>query len=147
MCHESKSKLYKASVFSIPLYGCETQTLLTVSEKRVQGFETKCLLKLLRIPFLEHKTNDWFWSKINFIERPQEPLLVTVKRQKVAWFGHVTRHDSLSITILQGTLESGRRRSRQRKGWMEDVKSRRPCLSCRKDWKRICAESSLMSPR
>ncbi|GFS27874.1 hypothetical protein ElyMa_005312900 [Elysia marginata] len=24
---------------------------------------------------------------------PQEPLLATVKRRKLAWFGHVTRHD------------------------------------------------------
>ena len=36
----------------------------------------------------------------------REPLLATVKRRKLAWFGHVTRHDSLSKTVLQGTLES-----------------------------------------
>ena len=41
---------------------------------------------------------------------PQEPLLATVKRRKLAWFGHVTRHDSLPKTILQGTSEGGRRR-------------------------------------
>ena len=33
---------------------------------------------------------------------PQKPLLATIKRQKLARFGHVTRHDSLSKTILQG---------------------------------------------
>ena len=32
---------------------------------------------------------------------PQEPLLATVKRRKLAWFEHVTRHDSLSKTIFQ----------------------------------------------
>ena len=31
---------------------------------------------------------------------PQEPLLATVKRWKLAWFGHITRHDSLSKTIF-----------------------------------------------
>ena len=36
---------------------------------------------------------------------PQKPLLATVKRRTLAWFGHVTRHDSLSKTILQGTSE------------------------------------------
>ena len=41
-------------------------------------------------------------SKINFLVSSQEPLLATVKRRKLAWFGHVTRHDSLSKTILQG---------------------------------------------
>ena len=57
-------------------------------------------------------------SEINFLVSPQEPPLATVKRRKLAWFGHVTRNDSLSKTILQGTLEDGQRRGRQRKCWM-----------------------------
>ena len=57
----------------------------------IQTFEIKSLRKLLRISYLEHKTNDWVRSKINFFVGPQEPLLVTAKRRKLAWFGHVTR--------------------------------------------------------
>ena len=76
-------------------------------KNRIQVFETKCTRKLLRITYLEHKTNDWMRSKINFLMDSQEPLLVTVKRLKLAWFGHVTRHDSLSRTIPRGTLEGG----------------------------------------
>ena len=29
------------------------------------------------------------------------------ERRKLAWLGHVARHDSLSKTILQGTLDGG----------------------------------------
>ena len=122
--------------------------------KRIQAFETKCLRKLLLISCLEHKTNDWLRSKINFLVGPQELLLATVKRRKLTWFGNVTRHDSLSKTILHGALESGRRRGRQRKCWMDNIKEwtslPTPELltraSYRKDWKMISAESSLMSP-
>ena len=39
-----------------------------------------------------------------------------------AWFGHVTSHDSLPKTILQGALEGRRHRDRQRKVWMENIK-------------------------
>ena len=35
----TKFRLHKSLVVSILLYGCETQTLLTVSEKRIQTFE------------------------------------------------------------------------------------------------------------
>ena len=70
-------------------------------KKSIQAFETKCTRKRLRISYLEHK--------INFLVGPQEPLLSTVKRRKLAWFGDVTRHDSLSKTILQGTLQGGPR--------------------------------------
>ena len=42
-------------------------------------------------------------SKINIHVGLQEPLLTTVKRRKLAWFRHITCHDSLYKTILQGT--------------------------------------------
>ena len=73
---------------------------------------------------------------------------VTTNGQKLeeAWFVHVTRHDSLSKTILQGTLEAGRRRGRQRKCWTDNIKEwtslPMPELtgaSCKKDLKRVSA--------
>ena len=76
----------------------------------------------LRISYLEHKTNDWVRSKINFLVGPQETLLAAAKSHKHAWFGYVTRRGSLSKAILQGTLESGGRRGRQRKCWMDNIK-------------------------
>ena len=42
--------------------------------------------------------------------------------QKLARFGHVTRHDSLSKTIPQCALEGSRRCGRQRKCWMDDIR-------------------------
>ena len=143
----SKFKLYKSLVTSI-LYGCEAWTLLADSEKRIQAFETKCLRKHPRFSYLEHKTNDWVRSQINFLVGPQEPLPATIKRRKLAWFGHVTHHDSLSKTILRGSLEGGRRRGRQRKCCMENIKEwtslPMPELltkaSSKKDWKTISAD-------
>ena len=111
-------------VTSILLYGCETWILLADSEKRAKAFENKCVRKLLRISYLEHKTNDCVLSKINFLVGLQGPLLATVKRQKLGWFRHVTRHDSLSKTILQDTSEGGRRR---RNGGWTTSKSGHPC--------------------
>ena len=127
--------------------------LLTL-KKRIQAFETKCTRKLLRISYLEHKTNDWERSKINFLVGPQEPLLAIVKRQKLARFAHVTYHEGLSKTILQGTLEGGQHCGQQQKCWMDNIKEWTflPMLklltraSCRTDWKRISAESSFISP-
>ena len=105
-------------------------------------------------PTREHKTNKWVRIKINCLADPLEPHLTTVKRQKLSWFGHVTRHDSLSKTSLQDTLEVGRRRGGQRKCLKDNVKELTSLTmlelltmaSCRKDWKRISAESSLTSP-
>ena len=51
-------------------------------------------------------------------EFPQEPLQASLERRKPAWFGNVTRHDSLSETVVLGTVEGGRPRGRQRKRWI-----------------------------
>ena len=77
--------------------------------------------QLLHI-YSEHKASDWVQNKINCLVGPQERLLSTVKRQKLAWFGHVTCLDSLSKTILQGTLEGRQFCCLQRKCWI-DIKS------------------------
>ena len=138
---------------SSDFYGCETWTLLADSEKRIQAFEFKCMRKLLHTSYLEHETNDQVLSKINFLVGPQEPLLATVKRRKLAWFEYATHLDSLSKTILQGTLEGGRCRGQQRKCWIDNITEWTSLpmaelltrASCRKDWQRISAESSLMS--
>ena len=151
----SKFKLYKSLVTSILLYGCETWTLPAYSKKRILDFNTKCLRKLLNGSYLEHKTNNRLRSKINFLVGPQETLLATVKRRKLAWFRSVTCHDSLSKTILHGTLEGGWCYSQQRKCWVDNIKEwtslPMPELltnaSCRKDWEIISAELFLISPQ
>ena len=101
------------------------------------------------------RPNDWVQSKIMFLVGPQKPLLATFKRQKLAGFRHVTRHNSLSKTILQqGTFGVGGHCDQLRKCWMDNVKEWTPLpmpelltrASCRRDWRRISAESSLVSP-
>ena len=67
-CTARQSKA-RESIKSQCYYGCETWTLHAGSEKRIQVFETKCLRKLLRICYLEHKTNDWVRSKSTSFNR------------------------------------------------------------------------------
>ena len=118
------SKLSCISLLSRPSssMAVKHRLFLLTLKKRIQAFETKCPRKLSRFSFLEYKTNDWVQGKIIFLAGPREPLLATVKREKLAWFGHVTRHDSLSKIIVQGISEGGRRRDRQKKCWMDNVK-------------------------
>ena len=71
---------------------------------------------------LEHKTNDWVRSKISFLVGPQEPLLATAKRLRLAWFGHVALHDNISKTIIQGTLKGGRCNGGQGKCLVDNIK-------------------------
>ena len=118
----TKIKLYKALVLSILLYGCKSWTMTAEMTRRVQAFETKCYRRMLGISWKDHKTNKFVRAQIALLAGPQEPLLAPVKRRKLTWFGHVTRHNSLPKTVLQGTLEGGRKRGRPAKNWMDNIK-------------------------
>ena len=95
---------------------------MAATESKLQAFENKCMRKFLQISYLEHKTNEYVWDRINSIAGHQETIITTIKRRKMAWFGHVLRHDTLTKIILQGTVEGGRRRGRQRKSWLDNIK-------------------------
>ena len=95
-------------------------------------------------------TSNWLPIQINCLVGPQEPLLATVRTQKLAWFRRVTHHDYLSKTILQGTLEGGGNVVNRRNTGltMSKIGHTCPCLNCHQqhpaeDWKRISTESSL----
>ena len=50
------------------------------------------------------------------------PLLDTVKRRKLQWFGHVTRRPgTLDHTVMHSGVEGRRGRGRPRRSWSGDV--------------------------
>ena len=118
----TKIKLYKTLVLSTLLYGCESWTLTADSTKRIQAFENKCYRRMLGISWKDRKTNEFILRGIKARAGQQENLLRIVKRRKLAWFGHISRHNSLAKTVLQGTLEGGRKRGRQVKCWADNLK-------------------------
>ena len=143
----SKFELYKSLVTSVLLFGCETWTLLANSEKKMQTFETKCLKKLLRISHLEHDQRlgaeqnqphrNLFWhcpeTETNL--HGSGKSLATTASPKPPFRAPKRVGDAV---VGRGNAE-----------WTT-WKSGRPCRElltkacCRKDRKRISAESSLM---
>ena len=57
----TKVKLYKALVWSILLYGCESWTLTADLDRRIQAFENKCYRRMLGVSYREHETNKYVW--------------------------------------------------------------------------------------
>jgi len=113
-----KYRLYESLVVSVLLYGCEAWTMTAQIEKKVAAFETKQFRKLLGISYRERRTNDFVRQKIRDLVGRREPLLATVKRRKLAFFGHSIRRNSLTKTIIQGSVEGQRRRGRPKKNWL-----------------------------
>ena len=67
--------------------------------------------------YRDHITNDAARDRIRQAIGRYDDILTTVKKCKLRWFGHVSRSAGLVKTILQGTVQGGRRRGRQKKRW------------------------------
>ena len=68
------------------------------------------LLKLKVNSYTEHKTKECVRQQVDSLAGRQEPLLSTVERRKLSWFGHNTRHNIITKTTLRGAPEGKRRR-------------------------------------
>ncbi|KAL8579713.1 hypothetical protein ACOMHN_034789 [Nucella lapillus] len=118
----------RSKAFGMEVSDEKSKTLLNSTsnsaelDTQCRYLEHKYYRKLLRIHYSEHKTNEYARQRIDTLADKQEPLLSVVKCRKLTWFGHVNRHDSLDKTILQGTIEGGCQRSRQRKAWADNAK-------------------------
>ena len=116
----SKIRLMRSLVISIFPYACETWTLTAELEKKILTTEVRCFRRLLGISYRDHVTNEEVGNRIRQAIGPYEDL-TTVKKRKLRWYGHKTRSTGLAKMILQGSVQGGRRRGRQKKRWEDNV--------------------------
>ena len=138
---------------NIRVHACETWTITADIERRIQALEMRCFCKLLGFLYRDHITNEEVKTRTGNTIRLCEDLLITVKRRKLKWYGHVTRSSGLAKTILQGTVQGGRRRGRQRKRWEDNIKEwtglecnilLRKAEKC-KEWRKLVASPTVVS--
>ena len=119
---KSKIRLMRSLTMSVFLYGCEAWTLTADLQRRISALEMRCFRRILNISYTEHTTNEAVHNKITAVIGPYEDLLTSIKKKKLRWYGHVARSGGLAKTIMQGTVQGGRKRGRQKKRWEDDIK-------------------------
>ena len=152
---KSKLRLMHALVISIFLYACESWTLTAELERKIQAMEMRCYRKILGISYKDRMRNETVRNTITAHIGPHEELLSTVRRRKLQWYGHVTRSSGLAKTILQGTVEGGRRRGRQKKKWADnitewtgaDFATTQAQARNRQQWRELSRVASMVVPR
>ena len=112
----SKTRLMLSFVISMFLYACETWTLQQSCRGRyIQVTEMRCFRRLLGISYRDHVTNEEVRNNIRHAIKPYEDLITTVRKRKLRWYGHITRSTGLAKMILQGTVQEGICKGRQKK--------------------------------
>ena len=67
------------------------------------------LLKAINISYKDHVTNEEVRRKIQAAIEEYDELLTLIKKEKLRWFGHISRSSGLAKTHLQGTEKGNKR--------------------------------------
>ena len=105
----TKVHLFKAIIFPVVIYGCESWTIKKSECRRSDAFELRCWRRLLRVPWTARRLNQWILREINH----EYSLEVLILKLQLQYFGHLMRRaDSLEKTLILGKIEGKRRRGR-----------------------------------
>ena len=104
-------------VFPVVMYGCENWTIKKVKHRRIDAFELWCWRRFLTVSWNARRSKQSILKESS--EYSLERLMLKLKLQ---YFGHlIQRTDSLEKTLMQGKIEGGRRRGRQRMRWLDGI--------------------------
>ena len=88
---ETKVRLMEALVFPVATYEAETWTLRQADIKKIEAFENWCWRKMLRISWIEKRTNASIQQQLKITTS----LVNRIRRNKLIYFGHIMRSKNL----------------------------------------------------
>ena len=112
----TKVHLFKAMVFPVVMYGCESWTVKKAKHWRTDAFELWCWRRLLRVPWTARRSNQSILKEIS----PGCSLEGLMLKLKLQYFGRLMRRvDSLEKILMLEKIEGRRRRGGQDEmvGW------------------------------
>ncbi len=118
----TKIRVYRASIRSVLLYGCECWALRAEDERRLEVFDHRCLRTILRVKYTDFISNETVRSRCGSITRISQ----AIQERRLRWFGHVLRrppHELCSDALDPAPLPTWRRRrGGQLKTWLDTVR-------------------------
>ena len=91
----------------VMMYGCENWTIKKAEYQRTDAFELWCWRRLLRVLWIERRSNQSILKEIS----PEYSLEGLMLKLKLQYFGHLMqRTGSFEKTLRLGKIEGGRRR-------------------------------------
>ena len=86
--------------------------------RRIDAFELWCWRRLLRVPWIERRSNQFILKEIS----PGISLEGMMLKLKLEYFGHLMRRaDSLEKTLMLGGIGGRRRRRQQRMRCLDGI--------------------------
>ena len=87
-------------------------------EAKIEAFEVWSYRRIMRISWKEMKSNA---GVLKIIGLKNRELVLSIKKNKLVYYGHLKRHHSLQKLVLEGKVDGKRGRGRRRKSWNGNV--------------------------
>ena len=110
-----RTRLLQCYIWPIVLYGCEAWTIKEDIRKRIEAFEMWTYRRMLSISWTQKVTNAEVLRRVG----QNRKLMQTIKTRKVAYLGHVFRHERYDLLqlIIMGKIAGKRGVGRRKKSW------------------------------
>lgn len=102
------------------MYGSEAWTLKANTQRFHEAFEMWCYRRMLRISWTQKVSNVRVLQRVG----KSRELLQTINKRKVAYLGHVLRHEKYELLqlIMMGKVAGKRRVGRRKKSWLRNIR-------------------------
>ena len=147
-----KIRIMHALVWSVLLYGAESWTLRKTDERRIQAAEMWCYRRLLRVSWMEKRTNDSILVEL----RVQRQLLARIKIRKLTYFGHTCRPSGCELVrdVMSCVVDGKKKRGRPKISFAGNIVSwtgmslleNCQLASDRDAWQSHCASTAVVNP-
>ena len=117
--HRHRARAYNTCIRSTMTYGAATWALTQREEQLLQSCDRRMLRQMCGISLQDHVPSHDILRMCCL-----EDILLTIRRSRMAWFGHVYRRQDLDnpLTKIKNVVAPGNRpRGRPRKTWKECV--------------------------
>ena len=128
-----KIQIYRSTILSVVLYGCETWSLMLREERRLRVFDNGVLRRIFG---RKRDEVTWEWRKLHNEELNDlycSPNIVQViKSRRMRWAGHVARMEEKRgvYRVLVGKPEGKIPLGRLRLRWEDNIKMDRQEVGC-----------------
>ena len=107
---ETRKRALQYYIEPVLMYGCEAWTITKQIQKKLEAMEMWFLRRMLRIPWVEKKSNETVLREAD----TTRSLINKLRKRQATFFGHVMRREALEHLVTTGMMEGKRGRGRQR---------------------------------